>query len=380
MAKRKRLTPPQPDYLASDYLASEPAAPGLAVPEVKSAFPPLPSVSPGLAPGTAARAPIAQVAGDAAANMALREVSAELVAARREGRLIQRLPLDAIAADHLVRDRMAFDEAEMDGLRESIRARGQQTPVEVVDLGPRHAGAARYGLISGLRRLRALRSLAAEPAAALGGTDGEPRKFDTILAILRRPAAAADAYLAMVEENEIRVGLTYYERARIVARATALGVYPTPQAALRALFPTASRAKRSKIGSFIALHDALDAHLRFAHAIAERLGLALAAALARDATFAPRLIAALAAAPPATEAQELALLSRVLRPAPVAGMADTGVSVTDAGEHVAPGLWLALAQVSESGAGGLRLTLTGPGIDAAFPGRLIHWLKQGAPG
>jgi hypothetical protein len=34
-----------------------------------------------------------------------------------------------------------------------------------------------------------------------------------------------EAYLAMVEENEIRVGLSFYERARIVARAAEAGVF-----------------------------------------------------------------------------------------------------------------------------------------------------------
>jgi ParB family transcriptional regulator, chromosome partitioning protein len=193
---------------------------------------------------------------------------------------------------------------------------------------------------------------------------------------LRRPSAAAEAYLAMVEENEIRVGLSYYERARIAARATALGVHPTPQAALRALFPTASRAKRSKIGSFMAIHDALDDVLRFAHAIPERLGLALAHALERDATLAPRLTAALQAAPPATEAQELAILTRALLPVQTKKPPETGSTPAhDAGDQIAPGLWLSLA----NGAGGLRLTLSGPAVDAGFTERLKDHLKDESP-
>ena len=50
----------------------------------------------------------------------------------------------------------------------------------------------------------------------------------------------------MVEENEIRVGLSYYERARIVAKAVAQGVFETEKQALQRLFHTASRPKRSK--------------------------------------------------------------------------------------------------------------------------------------
>ncbi len=366
MAKRKRLTPPRPDYLQPDHLAPDAAGhatTGPAAPEVKSAFPPLPA------------APIAQVAGDAATSAALREVSRELASARAEGRLLQRLALSAIDTAHLVRDRIAFDEPEMAALCESIRARGQQTPIEVVDQGPHHPGPLRYGLISGLRRVRALQRLAAELGSNLTDQAGLSKpKFDTVLALLRHPRAAADAYLAMVEENEIRVGLGYYERARIAARAAALGVHPTPQAALRALFPTASRAKRSKIGSFMAIHDALDGVLRFAHAIPERLGLALSHALERDATLASRLTATLQATPPATEAQELALLTRGLQPARSEASA-AAAPLPEAGDEIAPGLWLRAAH----GAGGLRLTLSGPAVDAGFAGRLKAQLQAGPP-
>ena len=349
MAKRRRLTPPQPDYL--DAGATAPAiGAGLRAPEVKSSFPPLPS------------APIAQVAGEASAAAALREVAAELIAARSEGRLIQRLGLEEIDAAHLVRDRIAFDGAEMEALRESLRARGQQTPIEVVDLGADHPGPARYGLISGLRRLRALESLA-------GGKSG------TVLAVLRQPAAASDAYLAMVEENEIRVGLTYYERARIVWQATALGVYPSAHAALRALFPTASRAKRSKIGSFLAIYQTLDGDLRFATAIPERLGLALSQALEQDAALGYRLRAALKEAPPASEAEELAFLSRFAR----TGGKDPEPAQTDAqtdgrngsAQEVAAGIWMEMA----GGAGQGRLVLSGPGVGGDFPDRLRDWLR-----
>jgi hypothetical protein len=147
---RKRLSPPQETYLA-------------------------PLETKGLSSPFAARppAPIAQIAGDSAVAAALREVTDELQAARAEGRLVQRLPLGAIEADHLVRDRIADNPEERLALQASIRARGQQTPVEVVDLG--HG---RYGLISGWRRLQALTALRTET--------GDER-FATVQALLRRP-------------------------------------------------------------------------------------------------------------------------------------------------------------------------------------------------
>jgi hypothetical protein len=82
----------------------------------------------------------------------------------------------------------------------------------------------------------------------------------------------------MVEENEIRAGMSFYERARLAAEAAKLGIYPDPAAAIAALFASASPAKRSKIGSFVRVHEALGDALRYPTAIPERLGLALAAA------------------------------------------------------------------------------------------------------
>ncbi|MBD3766047.1 MAG: ParB N-terminal domain-containing protein, partial [Rhodobacterales bacterium] len=82
----------------------------------------------------------------------------------------------------------AHDPEEMAALRASLAARGQQTPIEVVELAP-----GRYGLISGARRLAALRALAEETGEA---------RFARVQALLRPFSAASDAYLAMVEENE----------------------------------------------------------------------------------------------------------------------------------------------------------------------------------
>jgi ParB-like chromosome segregation protein Spo0J len=345
-------------------------------------------------------APIAQVTGASAAAAAFEEVSAALTSARAEGRLIQRLPLDAIDAAYLVRDRLAEGAGEdLQSLIDSLRARGQQTPIEVVALED-----GRYGLISGWRRLTALQRLHRET--------GEDR-FAQVLALLRRPAAASDAYLAMVEENEIRSGLSYYERARIVARAADLGVFADEAAALRALFAAASRAKRSKIGSFLGLYHALDARLRFPAAISERLGLALARAIAADAGFGARLADRLRKAGVETPEAEQDLLQRALTegggqaddaagfaaneaanddagavppdapqdapPAPPAGGATldrpSGGATLDrpsGAEEIAYGIWM------EQGGGALRprLTLSGPRVDADLRARLVAWLRQ----
>ena len=85
MAKRKRLTP-------ATILEQGTPSPAL---ETKSGYPF------GVAP---TRAPIAQVASEAATQAALDEVAGEMQSARNEGRMVLSLPLEAIRADHLVRD------------------------------------------------------------------------------------------------------------------------------------------------------------------------------------------------------------------------------------------------------------------------------------
>lgn len=280
---RRRLTPP--DMVAEDAIP--------AGAETKSIFPM------GVA-RTVSRPPIAQVAGEASALSALEEMASEITRARAEGRIVQRLALDDIDADHLVRDRMAVDDEETAVLVASIRARGQQTPVEVLDRG--EGVRPRYGLISGWRRIAALRETGAENA----------------LAIVRAPATAAEAYVAMVEENEIRADISFYERARIVAKALEAGVFSEPKEALQSLFGNVSRAKRSKIKSFMTIVAALDGALHFPAAISERAGLDLVKRLEADPGLSARLIARLSAAAPQTAEAELAILMAAERPAPSA--------------------------------------------------------------
>lgn len=271
MAKRKRLTPANPMFLDT------PAEAG---------------------PVPLRAAPISDVAREAATTAALNELSDTLARARTEGRMVLDIALAAVQRDHLVRDRIAADPEEMAALKASIQARGQQTPIEVADLG---GGA--YGLISGWRRLQALEQLHTETGEA---------RFATVQALIRRPAEASEAYAAMVEENELRVGLSYYERARIVRKSVEQGVFDSERAALRGLFATASRAKRSKIGSFVRLVAELDGHLRFPQAIGERQGLMLAQAVGSDPVGGPCLRGALAEARPETPEAEARVMARAV--------------------------------------------------------------------
>lgn len=338
MAKRKRLDP------------------------LPQGLPDMPEASAGPAalwadsPGPAARPPIAHVAGDGAQAAALSELAEALDTARSEGRLILRLPLASVDEGYLLRDRLgtalAEDDAEMAELTASLAERGQQVAIEVADLGPGRTP--RYGLIAGWRRLTALRRLA-------DGGQGP----GTVLAIARPPTEAASAYRAMVEENEIRAGLSYYERARIVARATDAGAFPDDRAALSALFSAASRPRRSKIGSFLRIVRALDGALVHPAALNERTGLALATALDRDEGLAQRLISALEKAPPPTPAAETALIARVIAgQATIRGRREKTVDTT------APGLRLAEE-------GPARLVLEGDLLrDTGFRQRLLDWIAR----
>jgi len=360
MAKRKRLTPAQPSYL-------EPA------PESKSA----------LGGPMATAAPIAQVASDAAAQAALSELSAVLEAARSDGRLIERIALEQIDETHLVRDRLEQDGDEMAALMASLRARGQQTPIELVVLSDRPDGIT-HGLISGWRRLCALRRLYAETS--------EP-EFASIKALIIHPASARDAYVAMVEENEIRVNLSHYERARIAVRALREGVYPNQKMALQGLFGNATRAKRSKIGSFVALVETLDAVLHFPVAINEKLGLALVREISRDPDFAEALIVQLRACTRDNAVDELRILSAavvVAEQTALTGQSETAASSATpppsdlsprvrslpaaAGERittqVAPGLRLGYSP------GQHRLELSGAGVDETLMQELSQWLRH----
>ncbi|NOD65544.1 MULTISPECIES: ParB N-terminal domain-containing protein [unclassified Ruegeria] len=337
MAKRKRLTPARPDYLEDNR-----PAPGL--------NPMFPAETPRAAP------PVAQVAGATAAQAALEELSGELRAARAEGRLVQDLPLDAIEETYLVRDRMTADDADMEALKESLKARGQQTPIEVVELTE-----GRYGLISGWRRLAALRALKQDTGEAC---------FETVRAFLRQPQSASDAYVAMVEENEIRVGLSYYERARIVARAAEQGVYPDEAAALRGLFASASRAKRSKIGSFIAIYNALDDHLRFASAIPERLGLSIAKVLKDDPKTVSAFLKTLDRAGAETSEAELSALTKAVSSSS-SDRGNSAVSESDA----TPKETIGTIQLKPN-RNGTQITLSGRGISEAFLADLRVWLQS----
>ena len=256
-----------------------------------------------------APAPIAQVAAETAAAFDPRSATERAESARdrveaqgfREARdkglVMLELALDQIDADALVRDRVVIDAEELEELKASIARNGLRLPVEVF----RRDGVEGYGLLSGYRRLMAVR--------ALRDLTRDPR-YDTIKAVLRDPGAMGGSFAAMVEENEIRAGLSHFERGRIAVIAAQQGAFANVEAAVDALFAVASKAKRSKIRSFALIFEELGDMLRFPDLIKERDGLRLAQAL-RDGAEA-RLREALAQGNPADAAEEAAQITAIL--------------------------------------------------------------------
>ena len=256
-------------------------------------------------PKPAAMAPIAQIAGSTA-----RRVNPPSTAdgqdavlwrqAEAEGRVLRNLSIERIRVDHIIRDRATLDPEAMEELIASVRAGGVRMPVEVT---PMPNGT--FGLISGYRRVCAVRALRGE---------GWP---DTVPAIVRDEAGRGESYARMVEENEVRSQITPYERGRIAVVAAGQGAFEDTASAVEAIFASASKAKRSKVRSFAAVHEELGDLLRHAPGLSERNGLRLAAALRGG--FVAKLRAALEGGGAGDAQGEWALLEPVVREAEAGG-------------------------------------------------------------
>lgn len=292
MAKRKRLEAPSADDL--DRLERE----------ISDHAPDRSSAS---------AAPIAQVAADAARAWVAEDAGAREAAARdhadaeqlrkaeSDGRLIREIPLTEIDADDMVRDRTQLDPEEMLELRGSILKNGLRLPIEVYELAGSREGF-RYGVLSGYRRLKALQDIWEQT---------ELDRYSRIRALVREPDGIPAAFAAMVEENEVRSGLTPFERGRIAVIAAQSGAFPNVEAAVDALFATASKAKRSKVRSFALVFEELGDMLRFPEALSEKRGLKLATAMREGRDDVARM--ALEAASPALSPEaEWAILEPIV--------------------------------------------------------------------
>ncbi len=152
-----------------------------------------------------------------------------------------RIPTDQIDENALPRDRTQLDAAALTELQHAVAANGLRNPIEVF------ATQDGYGLISGYRRLHAIR--------ALHDLTGDA-KYAQIDTTLRTPQDQQAALAQMIEENEIRADLSPWERALIAVRSTDQGLFPTLDAALQTLYPQAARQKRAKLRGVAEVIDA----------------------------------------------------------------------------------------------------------------------------
>lgn len=278
-----------------------------------------------------------------------------------EEMILRALPLDQVDLGYLTRDRIAIERSgeHWEALKTSIAARGQQMPIEVVDLG--ESTRPRYGLISGLRRLLVLQELLDETGDA---------RHARVTAILRAPdLQARDRLVAMVEENEVRAGISFYERARIAAKAAREGVFADADSAIDALFASAQRNRRYKIRCFVDVYEALDSVLWYPHAIGERLGIALARTI--RAGHAETIRTALGGTGGRSMADEAAVLTRAVRDLAAPGDGATPRSVRSVWDT--PGGRRITARTTP-GTGRITLNTGGAEIPPATLDALTRWV------
>ena len=210
------------------------------------------------------------------------------------------VPLEAIDPVALPRDRTGLDPEPLAELERSILASGLRQPIEIFPLAAPQ-GAQRFGLLTGLRRLTAFEALHART--------GDPR-FAAIPAFLRAPAGMAAALAAMVEENEIRAGLSPFERGLTILRARDAGAFPTLDAAVEGLHPHADRMKRARLRTLAQFAETMDGQLTAPETLSQARCLRIARAI--EAGFGEPIRAALQESSLKDPAHQLALLEGIL--------------------------------------------------------------------
>jgi len=178
------------------------------------------------------------------------------------------LPINEICTDDLARDRLDLaaeaGSEEMQALKVSLDQRGQRNPITVC-----RDSQNRYQLISGWRRLTALRQLAQEQSTC------EP----TITARLTgRGERRIDLYIDMVESNLLHQNLSFAELAQLALTASAdpalqeLGLGQI----ISELYGALPKMKRSYIRSFVCLLQTLGESLQFPKKVSRNQGVAVA--------------------------------------------------------------------------------------------------------
>ena len=184
------------------------------------------------------------------------------------------IPLSEIREDALLRDRTALDPTALHELTHSILTEGLHQPIEVWRLNTPD-DTHRFGLITGLRRLTAFRTLHSR-------SDGQ--RFPTIPAFVLTPQDVPQAMATMVGENEIRSAITPWEKGTLLTDAVQQQIFPTLDAAVNALYPALSRQKRNRLRALALVVEECDGLFTTPEALTasqmERLASALRGGLA----------------------------------------------------------------------------------------------------
>lgn len=268
----------------------------------------------GAAAPTARRGPMATAIGENAAALEERRAAEAAIRAENDrlahdfvrlkkgGLITDLVPIEAISATKLQRDRADRRDGEIDELKASILAVGLSNPIRVEPSGDG------YELIQGYRRLVAFRELYRET---------RDERFARIPAGLVAHGEALEAlYRKMVDENLVRRDISFAEMADLARRyaadtETAAATVPD---AIAVLYASAGRQKRNYIGHFAALLDLIGDDLTFPEAIPRALGLQLEKRLAADPEALAAVRSALRAGPIASAVKEVELLRRFAQP------------------------------------------------------------------
>ena len=230
----------------------------------------------------------------------------EHVRLKRQGLIVDLIPLDQIDAAKLTRDRMPGEDGELVELVASIRDVGLSNPIRVE---PRADG--RYELVQGYRRLAAYRQLLQET--------GDADRWGRIPAGVMATGAALDLlYRRMVDENLVRKDISFAEMAQLALHYAAdPGTAENdPDKAVALLFQSAGYQKRTYIRTFIKVMRVLGDDLRFAQEMPRALGLALAQQLELRPDLVPTIRAELDGTAGRSSVDELAVLRRYAGPEP----------------------------------------------------------------
>lgn len=289
-------------------------------------------------PAPARRGPMATAVGETARSLRDRHavedsvraendaLAHELVRLRGLGLVVSEVPLDAVDTARLVRDRGPGEDADLGELKASICDIGLSNPIQV-----EQAGAGRFELVQGFRRLRAFRELHAEGQGA-----------DTIPAVVMATGETLErSYRRMVDENLVRSDISFAEMG---ALATAYAADPATECAsaddaVAVLFKSAGYQKRTYIRGFARLMDLIGDALSHPRAVSRNLGLAVLKRLETEPGARDGLVAALRAAADAG-AEQGALTTfadgatRPAKPTPRPGRAKTTFRIEAAGRDV----------------------------------------------